>query len=105
MLTNGSVYSQAHKLEQTGLESYFGTVVISGTYGINKPDKRIYEIICAKLQAKPQDCVYIGDGLVNDVQGSLQAGMRSVWIYPDPKCDTNLPCQRIFTINDLKQLF
>ena len=104
LLTNGSVYSQENKLKTVKLKNWFEQIVITGTYNIHKPDIRIFAIMCDKLKVNPQDCVYIGDSLVNDVNGSLKAGMKSIWMYPHPEIVTEMACQRIYQIGDLLQL-
>lgn len=104
LLTNGSVYSQDNKLNTVKLKSWFEQIVITGTYNIHKPDTRIFDIMCDKLSVDPENCVYIGDSLVNDVNGSLNAGMKSIWMYPNPEIVTDMDCQRIYLIGDLLQL-
>ena len=104
LLTNGSVYSQENKLKVVKLNSWFEQIVITGTYNIHKPERRIFDIMCDKLKVNPGNCVYIGDSLANDVNGSLNAGMKSIWMYPYPEIGTEMDCQRIYRISDLMQL-
>ena len=101
MLTNGSVISQQGKLDTININEYFEDIVISGTYQIHKPDKRIFQIVLDKLDVQPYEVVYVGDGLVNDVQGALSMGMKAIWQYPHPNVDTDEPCQRIYRVEDL----
>lgn len=104
MLTNGSVISQQGKLDTININEYFEEIVISGTYQIHKPDKRIFQIVLDKLDVQPYEVVYVGDGLVNDVQGALSMGMKAIWQYPYPNVDTDEPCQRIYRVEDLKTI-
>ena len=101
LLTNGSVVSQQGKLDVININGYFEEIVISGTYQIHKPDKRIFQIVLDKLNVSPNGVVYVGDGLVNDVQGALSVGMKAIWQYPYPEVDTEEACQRIYRIEDL----
>ena len=102
LLTNGSVKSQQGKLDKININEYFEEIVISGTYQIHKPDKRIFQIVLDKLNVQPHEVVYVGDGLVNDVQGALSMGMKAIWQYPYPDVDTEEACQRIYRVEDLK---
>jgi putative hydrolase of the HAD superfamily len=102
LLTNGSIVSQQGKLDMIDINDYFEEIVISGTYQIHKPDKRIFQIVLDKLNVLPHEVVYVGDGLVNDVQGALSMGMKAIWQYPYPDVDTDEACQRIYRVEDLK---
>lgn len=54
--------------------------VISSVVGWRKPDVRFFEAVCRHLELRPQQVLFVGDDLVNDVEGSLTAGMKSVWL-------------------------
>jgi HAD superfamily phosphatase (TIGR01668 family) len=49
---------------------------------IRKPHIRFYQRILETLQAKPAECVMIGDKLRGDVFGGNQAGMYTVQVKP-----------------------
>ena len=78
VITNGPAYLQNHKMQQSGLMPWVDVLVVSGDYGIHKPDPRIYEIAAEKIHLNPEDCVYVGDHPVNDIQGALGAGMKAI---------------------------
>ena len=46
--------------------------------GVHKPDPRLFEITAERLGVKPQECIYVGDHPVNDIQGALSAGMGAI---------------------------
>ena len=54
--------------------------IISSVVGWRKPDARFFEAVCSHLQLPPQQILFVGDDLANDVEGSQTAGMKSVWI-------------------------
>lgn len=101
MITNGNVDMQREKLKRSTIQYHFDTIMISGEFGIPKPDARIFLEMCRRLNVKPEECVYVGDSLKHDVSGSIGAGMHSIWIHPNPEYRTDLPCQRIYHIEDL----
>jgi uncharacterized protein len=49
---------------------------------IRKPNLAFYQKILDRLQAKPSECVMIGDKLRADVYGGNRAGMYTVLVHP-----------------------
>jgi putative hydrolase of the HAD superfamily len=80
IISNGQTYQQRRKLISTGLIDRFSTVIISGEFGLSKPDSRIFLEACRAAKVSPSDCLHIGDDLLADVQGSLSAGLQGVWL-------------------------
>ena len=78
VITNGPSVLQNHKMDTSGLRPYCDIVVVSGDEGVHKPDPRLFEITAERLGVKPQECVYVGDYPVNDIQGALSAGMGAI---------------------------
>ena len=56
----------------------FTTLLVSGDVGVHKPDPRIFEIAAEKLGLKTEECVYVGDHPINDIQGALDSGMSAI---------------------------
>lgn len=86
VITNGPAYLQNHKMENSGLMPYIDMLVVSGDYGIHKPDPALFRIAADKIGLKTEECMYVGDHPVNDIQGALGAGMKAVrmnfgWFY------------------------
>jgi putative hydrolase of the HAD superfamily len=78
LLSNGS------RLPETvGLGDVFECVVFAQDHRVAKPDKRIFEIVERQLGLDPEECVLVGDHLVNDVAGAKRAGWSAVWIDRD----------------------
>ncbi len=78
VLTNGPAYLQKNKVKNAGLMPLIDFLLIGGEIGINKPDKRIFEIAAERLDIKCAECVYVGDHPVNDIEAALGAGMKAV---------------------------
>jgi putative hydrolase of the HAD superfamily len=77
-----------HLLEAVGVTRFFPVRVISGVEGVEKPDRRIFDIALERAGVAAQDSVYVGDHPVFDVQASREVGMFPVLIdrrgrYPD----------------------
>ncbi|GAA4560436.1 HAD-IA family hydrolase [Pseudonocardia xishanensis] len=55
----------------------FDHVVESSKVGVRKPDPRIYEMACAGLGVRPEDCVYLDDLGIN-CKPAAALGMRAI---------------------------
>jgi putative hydrolase of the HAD superfamily len=62
----------------TPLAGLVDTAVFSCLERIRKPDPRIYQLACSRLQVLPGACVYVGDGGSNELTGAAAVGMRAI---------------------------
>ena len=104
LLTNGTPSVQWAKIRGSGLEKYFGQIIISGDLNTRKPDPVIFNTALDKLGIAPDETIMIGDNLKSDIKGAAGAGIKSMWInrYDTDSGDGPLPD---FIINDLRELF
>ncbi|MCI5763113.1 HAD-IA family hydrolase [Actinobacillus porcinus] len=72
-ITNGNVSP-----ERIGLD--FDLTLKAGVHGRAKPHQALFHQAAAVFHLHPQDILHVGDNLVTDVQGAIQAGCQSVWI-------------------------
>jgi putative hydrolase of the HAD superfamily len=56
----------------------FDVAVFSATAGCMKPDARIYEAALAGLGLEASDCLFVGDGANDELEGAQRIGMRPV---------------------------
>lgn len=82
IITNGPSEHQWSKVKALSVERWIDkeNIIVSGDYGINKPDRRIFEIMQEKLQLPNDSLYYIGDSLENDIVGANNAGWEAIWI-------------------------
>ena len=82
IITNGPSEHQWMKVDVLGVEKWISreNIIVSGDLGINKPDKRIFEVMQEKLQLGVESLYYIGDSLENDIVGANNVGWKSIWI-------------------------
>lgn len=78
IITNGGSYLQHTKLEGSGLLPYCDIVVVSGDLPFAKPSPEIFNYTAEKLGLKTDECVYVGDHPVNDIEGALSSGMKAI---------------------------
>lgn len=80
VLTNGPSDIQRLKLAQCGVSAIVDDIVVSGETGCAKPEVAAFRLVLDRVGAKPSAAVMIGDSWERDIMGSLNAGMRAVWV-------------------------
>ncbi len=80
IVTNGVAGLQRQKWLGCGLAPWFDAVAISGELGVGKPNPEIFEWIANQLQVPLETCIMVGDNADRDVQGGINAGIKTVWI-------------------------
>jgi putative hydrolase of the HAD superfamily len=75
-LTPGALMRRT--LGSLGLASYLDAAVFSSEIGVRKPHPRIYETVLRDVGAEPEEAVFIGDRVREDVAGPKALGMRAV---------------------------
>ena len=95
-----------------GVADCFKTVILSSKVRIRKPDPAIYLLASRCIGSNPENCAYVGDNPVRDVEGAVDAGYGSMILYEDAgtadregKMPTVQPDYRIKAIRDLLDLF
>lgn len=90
-------------LDAHELSGLFDMIVVSAEVGVQKPSAEIFALACTRLGRKAADCVFVGDSITVDVQGSAAAGMNPVLIDRyDQFSDFDGP--RITTLDPLPEM-
>lgn len=58
------------------LDDIFDAMFLSGELGIDKPDRRIYEIACVEMDVTPDQAIFVDDRVEN-VEGARAVGIRA----------------------------
>src|SRR5262245_39085388 len=77
--SNGSARSI---LEAAGLARHLDFIIDSAVVGVEKPDRRIFELALARAGVPARAAVYIGDLYSVDVLGARAAGLDAVLLDP-----------------------
>lgn len=80
MITNGVHEIQWTKLRTLNLNYDFEQVIISGDYGISKPDGRLFKICAEEMHLDPSELIYVGDNPELDVLGAYNGGFTPIWV-------------------------
>lgn len=103
LVTNGLACLQRYKLEASGLQEYFQTVVIAGEIGIAKPDPAVFEHALDRLGVCACEAVMIGNSLRSDIAGAQGVGLHTIWLNRlcEPRQDAIMPEIEIETLFEL----
>ena len=93
IITNGAhdehTDSQLSKVRHLGLSERIQSLTISGEVGIRKPKVGIFKVACERADVLPEEAMFVGDTVENDIVGANRAGMTSVFI--DRESDVLVP--------------
>jgi putative hydrolase of the HAD superfamily len=90
-----------------GLNTLLDLVTYTSDLRHSKPHPEAFLTVCRRLHVEPENCVMVGDRLVDDVSGALKVGMRGVWkktSYPWPEPDNIHPSATISSLSELLPL-
>lgn len=104
LITNGRTEIQYGKIDRLGIRTGFDVILVSEEAGVKKPDARIFEMALDRLGLKPDQCVYIGDHPVNDIEAAAKLGMETVWVKANQPWREELTVRPNATIERLSEL-
>ena len=82
-VTNGTKVAQDGKLKNSKLDKEFDHIFISEVVGIEKPNVGFFDAVFAEIGEYAKDEVLIvGDSLTSDIQGGVNAGIKTCWFNP-----------------------
>ena len=65
-------------IDALGIGEHLDAALFSSEVGVRKPDERIFRRMLERLDVKPDDAVFVGDRLLDDIEGAHNVGMRAV---------------------------
>ena len=91
-------------LERNGLLKYANITIFGDEVGIQKPDKRIFELLAEITGSRVDEIIHVGDSLTNDFSGALLAGIKAVLIKRDIKEDLITLNSKAYIVRDLRSV-
>ena len=83
LASNGTAKVQAGRLKSANISHYFEEIFVSQEIGANKPDIVYFEGCAKRIPGyDPQKAMIVGDSLTSDIQGGINAGIKTVWVNP-----------------------
>ncbi|MEE8353260.1 MAG: HAD-IA family hydrolase [Dehalococcoidales bacterium] len=87
----GLISDCTHEIPVVWPETIFAPLidqaVFSCVVGMRKPDPQIYRLATQKLDVRPEDCLFVGDGGSQELAGAREVGMHPVLIRVDADSD------------------
>lgn len=81
LASNGTAKVQAGRLKSANISHYFQEIFVSQEMGADKPDKLYFDRCAARIPGyDPQKALIAGDSLTSDIQGGINAGIKTVWV-------------------------
>lgn len=82
-VSNGTIVAQTKKLNKSGLGEMMDGVFLSEELGVEKPNAGFFDKVFATLRpADLSEIMIVGDSLTSDIQGGMNAGIRTCWYNP-----------------------
>ncbi len=84
LITNGPSTMQHHVIDYLNIRQYFDRAFTTGDVdmGYNKPDPQCFEKAAKLFHVNADECLFIGDGQVNDYNGAKSALWDARWVSP-----------------------
>jgi 2-haloalkanoic acid dehalogenase type II len=83
MVSNVDDDQLGHMLELAQLDPHFDSILSSEAAQSCKPDPSIFHEALRRAGCPPQEAVFVGDSLQQDIAGANRVGLRSVLIWSD----------------------
>lgn len=102
--SNGTASVQAGRVKSAGIAPYFEKIFVSEFMGCNKPSREYYERCFAEIPGFDRHrTIMVGDSLTSDIQGGINAGIKTCWYNPKGKSLTGSAAPD-YEIQELSQL-
>ncbi len=83
LASNGTASVQKGRMTSANLYRFFQISFVSQEIGHNKPSKEYFEAAFAMIPGFDKSkCLMVGDSLTSDIQGGINAGIKTCWINP-----------------------
>ena len=83
LASNGTASVQKGRMTSANLYRFFEKVFVSQEIGHNKPSKAYFDACFAQIpDFDPAEAMIVGDSLSSDIQGGINAGIKTCWVNP-----------------------
>ena len=86
--------------ERTGLRRFFSVLCDSHVEGVEKPDRRFFDILVERAGGRPETTLHVGDLYHVDVAGARSAGLQAMLFDPHDLY-VGYDVQRVKSLSDL----
>ena len=86
--------------DRMGLSRHFEVMLDSTEEGVEKPDRRLFDIAVERMGARRDEVVHVGDLFSVDVEGARAAGLQAVLLDP-LDLYVGFECERVRSLGEL----
>ena len=106
LVSNGTASVQKGRMTSANLYRFFEKVFVSQEIGHTKPSKAYFDACFAQIpDFDPEKAIIVGDSLSSDIQGGINAGIKTVWINPNHNdCGDTKPDYELEALHQLPAL-
>jgi len=106
IVSNGNIEVQNARLSASGISKYFENIFISEIIGVEKPSKLFFDRCFAQISGlNIERAIIIGDSLTSDIQGGINAGMKTCLFDPlGALSDSSMPDYRVSSLVEIPAL-
>ena len=106
LVSNGTASVQKGRMTSANLYRFFETVFVSQEIGHTKPSTAYFDACFARIPDFAREkSIIVGDSLSSDIQGGINAGIRTVWVNPGHNsCGNICPDYEIEALHQLPAL-
>ena len=107
LTSNGTASVQKGRMTSANLYRFFEKVFVSQEIGHNKPAKAYFDACFAQIpDFDPAKAMIVGDSLSSDIQGGINAGIKTCWVNPHHAAPKNgiAPDYEIEALHQLEAL-
>ncbi len=81
LLSNAQACFTHAEISVCGLTPYFHGILLSSEAGWKKPSPEFFKAAFARFSLSPENCLYVGNDLCDDVGGAHAVGMKCAYIH------------------------
>ena len=105
LVGNGDTNEQRGKIAHLDLEKHFKYILIGQEQGCYKPDPEMYKKVIEQSGFEPEEILFVGDRIDEDVRGPKEFNMQTVWVARGLVRSYPGEVQPDYTITNFGELF
>ena len=104
IVTNGMGLSQRSRLAASPVASRFSGLFVSHDLGVRKPEAAFFQKVFEGADVQDlRRTVIVGDSLLTDIQGGMNAGIDTIWFNPG-NAESSLSCSPTYQVRSLGEV-
>lgn len=98
VVTNAPSHNVISYLEKNKVKDFFQCIVSPEEANCKKPSINFFKLALSLLSVKPENCVMVGDNVINDLIPAKKMGMKTI-LFENERIDTKLATNKVINKN------